>query len=79
MSTPAEAPPLLPRDEEIVTFWDITGKQFRKNRPAMVALYCIVGLVVIATGAPIISMNIPYVMKTKEGLSWPLFDHLFNR
>lgn len=66
-------------ETEVVTFWDITLQQFRKNRPAMTALRCLIGLIVIAAAAPLISLNIPFVLSTPKGLEWPLFWRLFDR
>jgi len=74
MSVPPPAP-----EAEIVTFWDITRQQFAKNRPAMAALYCVLGLIALATAAPLIAMNVPYLMQTPEGTAWPLFGHLFDQ
>jgi ABC-type dipeptide/oligopeptide/nickel transport system permease subunit len=65
--------------EEQVTYWDIVRAQFRKNRPAVVAGHCVRVLVVLATMAPLIAMNVPYVMKGPSGIEWPLSDRLFNR
>jgi peptide/nickel transport system permease protein len=65
--------------EEQVTYWDIVRAQFRKNRLAVAAGHCIRVLVVVATAAPLIAMNVPYVMKGPNGFEWPLSDRLFNR
>jgi len=64
---------------EIITFWDIVRAQFRKNRPAVIAAWCVKALVVIATMAPLLAMNVPYIMKGPNGLEWPLSERLFNR
>jgi len=64
---------------DIVTFWDIVRTQFRKNRTAVFAARCVKVLVVLATAAPLIAMNVPYVMKGPNGLEWPLSERLFNR
>jgi peptide/nickel transport system permease protein len=64
---------------EFVSFWDIARRQYRKNRPAMVALWCVLGLLALAVVAPLICLNVPYVMRTPEGLRWPLFERLFDR
>ncbi|MHC4956774.1 MAG: ABC transporter permease [Planctomycetota bacterium] len=79
MTTTVTEAPVAPQDETIVTFWDIAKKQYSKNRPAMIALWCVIVLILLAMASPIISLNIPYVMKSADGVSWPLFDHLFNR
>ena len=72
--------PAAPLEEErLVTFWDITRKQYAKNRPAMLALWLLIAIIVLATAAPLISMNAPYVMKSENGVEFPLFDQIFNR
>lgn len=75
--------PDRPRDEgtgvEFISFWDIARRQFRKDRTGMFALRCLIGLIVLATAAPLLCMNIPYLMRTPDGLRWPLFERLFDR
>ena len=65
--------------DDAASFWDIVGRQFAKNRPAVFAVWCVLGLIMLAAAAPLISMNIPYVMSTPEGIEWPLFERLFDR
>ena len=77
MSTPMASTP-APIKEELVTFWDITRKQYTKNRLAMVALWLLIITIVLATAAPLICMNAPYIMKSEDGIKFPLFDQIFN-
>jgi len=65
--------------KDVVTFWDIVGRQFMANRVAVFALRSVQVLIVLATAAPLIALNIPYVLKTKDGLEFPLFAKLFDR
>jgi peptide/nickel transport system permease protein len=82
-TTTATEAPAAPRTEDtIVTFWDIAKKQYSKNLPAMIALWCVIALIILATAAPLISLNLPFMMKSNiEGAptTFPLFDHMFNR
>jgi len=65
--------------EDFATFWDVARRQYTKNKPAMVALYGVLTLIALAVAAPLISFNVPLVMKTADGIEWPLFARLFDR
>ncbi|MDH3591289.1 MAG: ABC transporter permease [Planctomycetota bacterium] len=65
--------------DDYVSFWDIARRQYAKNRPAMIALICLLTLIVLATFAPLIALNLPYVVSTADGVEFPLFRHLFDR
>ncbi len=62
----------------VTTYWDVARGQFEKKRVAVFALRCVYGLIFLAVGAPILCMNIPYVLKNADGLSFPLFEKLFD-
>jgi len=81
---PPPPPPVAPEDGapvgelEFVSFWDIVRRQFLRNRVAVAALWSVVALVVLAICAPLIALNIPFVIWDSEGVRWPLFIHLFD-
>jgi len=66
-------------EKDVVTFWDIVRRQFKANRVAVFALRSVYLLIVLATTAPLISLNIPYVWKSESGVEFPLFVKLFDR
>lgn len=45
---------------ERIGFWSIVWQQFKKNRLAMIGLYCLAMLVAIAVYAPVLSLNAPF-------------------
>lgn len=57
----------------------IVWQQFRKNRAAVFGLWCIAALFLLATYAPLISFNEPYLYVAGGQWSFPLFTTLFNR
>ena len=77
MTGTATAPPPLPRASG--SYWSVVGAQLRKNRVAMVAWRLVQGLLVVAAGAPLIAFNVPIVMGSGAGISFPLFENLFDR
>ncbi|MHC4941023.1 MAG: ABC transporter permease [Planctomycetota bacterium] len=66
-------------EKDVVTFWDIVRRQFMANRVAVFALRSVFLLIFLATTAPLISLNIPYVWKGPDGVEFPLFVKLFDR
>jgi len=77
------APPPPPRaakmlDDNFVSFWDIVRRQFMRNRAAVFALRSLMVLIVLAIFAPLIALNIPYVISNGDSLQFPIFIHLFD-
>jgi peptide/nickel transport system permease protein len=77
------APPPPPRaarmlDDNFVSFWDIVRRQFMRNRTAVFALRSLMVLIVLAIFAPLIALNIPYVISYSGELQFPIFIHLFD-
>jgi len=61
-----------------LSYWDIVWQQFKKNRFALVALWLLGPLVLLAIFAPLIASNQPFVFQTAEGTIYPWFRWLFN-
>ncbi len=64
---------------ERLSYWALVRNQFSKNRPAVIGLWCVVGLFVLAIAAPLIAMDQPFLWRDAEGLQFPFFGALFNR
>lgn len=62
-----------------LSYWALVRVQFGKNRPAVWGLWSVVGLFVLATAAPLIAMDKPFLWIGEEGLESPLLGALFNR
>ncbi len=59
-------------------YFDIVWRQFKKNRFALVSLYLLVPLFLVAIFAPAIASNQPFVFRTPDGTIYPWFRALFN-
>ncbi|MEM8883577.1 MAG: ABC transporter permease [Planctomycetota bacterium] len=66
-------------EKDVVTFADIVRRQFMDNRVAVFALRSVQMLILLATVAPLIALNVPYVMVTDAGLELPIFERMFDR
>jgi peptide/nickel transport system permease protein len=74
--TAAEEAPV--RDERL-TYTDLVWLELRRNRIAVVGLWCILGLLLLAVFAPLVSLDQPIAWKGDTGWSLPLLRALFNR
>jgi peptide/nickel transport system permease protein len=54
-------------------------RRLAKNRIAVYGLYAVVGLVTLATAAPVLALNQPFYWNSGQGLELPWFRALFNR
>ncbi len=61
------------------TYAAIVWQQFRKNRPAVFGMWCVIILFLLATFAPLICMNQPLYFASNGRVSFPVFQSLFNR
>ncbi len=61
------------------SYGGIVWQQFRKNLPAVLGLWCVVILFLLATYAPILCMDHPLIYYAGGQISFPLFQTLFNR
>lgn len=59
-------------------YLDIVWRQFKKNRPALVALWAVVPLVLVAVFAPLLASNQPLVFHEGDRTLYPWFRALFN-
>ena len=64
---------------ERLSYWALVRAQFAKNRPAVFGMWSVLGLFVLATIAPLLAMDQPFVWDQGEGLHFPFFGALFNR
>ena len=73
------SPPSQPLEDKFVSFTDIVWRQFFLNKIAARALYSLLVVVFLAITAPLIALNVPYVLwEDGEGVSFPLFIKLFD-
>jgi peptide/nickel transport system permease protein len=55
------------------------ARRLAKNRVALLGFYAVVGLLVLATAAPIAALNQPFYWDTGHGVEFPWLRALFNR
>jgi peptide/nickel transport system permease protein len=82
MSAPAEPspPPAVPRpDERSPGFFTLTGRELRKNRLAVLGLWAVLGLFLLAVYAPVLAQNQPFLYRDASGWSSPWLVALFDR
>jgi peptide/nickel transport system permease protein len=70
------APPTTPSESQ--TYGDIVWGQFRKNRLAVAALWCLGLLVLAAVVSPLISSDRPFIWVDEGERTWPWFRSLFD-
>lgn len=66
-------------EPERLSYWALVRQQFAKNRPAVLGLWCGVGLFGLAIGAPLLALDQPFLWSEGQGVSSPLLAALFNR
>lgn len=64
---------------ERLSYWALVRAQFSKNRPAVVGMWCVLLLFILATIAPVIAMDQPFLWSDDQGVQFPFFAALFNR
>jgi peptide/nickel transport system permease protein len=80
MSNPAApAPPVSRVDEPSPGFFTLTGRELRKNRLAVLGLWAILGLFLLAVYAPVLAQNQPFLYRDASGWSSPWLVALFDR
>ena len=75
---PPRPPEVVTGEDRFVSFWDIVQRQFLKNKLAVAALWSLIALILMAVFAPLIALNIPFVISDADGVRFPLFIHLFD-
>lgn len=78
MSAPASSAP-VPSKSTAVSYWSVVLGQLRKNRVAMTAWGMVKALVVVATAAPLLALNVPFLVRDGSGFSAPLLAAMFDR
>jgi peptide/nickel transport system permease protein len=78
-AAPAPAPPVVRSDEPSPGFFTLTGRELRKNRLAVVGLWAILGLFLLAVYAPVLAQNQPFLYRDGSGWSSPWLVALFDR
>lgn len=68
---PAAAAMPLPKTEPL-SYWDLVGKQFRKNGPAVISTYLIVLLFLVSTWAPLLCEGRPLIWHKDGETTYPL-------
>lgn len=76
-SLPMEKAEALAPDR--LSYWALVRAQFRKNRPAVWGMWSVAGLFLLATAAPLVAMDKPFLWIEAGAVSWPFFGALFNR
>jgi len=62
-----------------LSYWQIVWRQFRRHVPAMIGLYMVLSLFLVAVFAPFLANKYPYYWRSEsEGLTFPLFRSLTN-
>jgi hypothetical protein len=69
---------IVPENDDL-TYGDIIWGQFLKNRIAIVALYGLIILVLIAVFCPIIASDRPFIWTENGETSYPWITSLFDR
>src|SRR5688572_14373072 len=54
-------------------------RRLAKNRLAVFGIYAVLGLVALATAAPVLALNQPFYWNAGQGVEFPWFRALFNR
>ena len=80
MSTPT-APPAAKaaEDERSAGFFALAARELRKNRLAVLGLWAILGLFLLAVFAPVLAQNQPFLYRDDSGWSSPWLVALFDR
>ncbi len=75
-----EAEPLAPSPEpQGLSYAASVARRIGRNRVAVLGLYAIIALLVIATFAPVLAHNQPFYWNAGSGAEFPWFSALFNR
>jgi peptide/nickel transport system permease protein len=75
-----EAAPVAPSPEpQGLSYAASVSRRLAKNRIAVLGLYAILALLVVATAAPVLAQNQPFYWNAGNGPEFPWFSALFNR
>jgi peptide/nickel transport system permease protein len=75
-----EAVPVGPSPEpQGLSYLASVSRRVGKNRVAVLGLYAILGLIALATVAPVLAQNQPFYWNAGNGAEFPWFSALFNR
>jgi peptide/nickel transport system permease protein len=75
-----EATPVGPSPEpQGLSYLASVSRRLGKNRVAVLGLYAILGLIALATVAPVLAQNQPFYWNAGNGAEFPWFSALFNR
>lgn len=72
------SPEAAPTRAASETYLDIVWRQFKKNRPALIALWILVPTFLLAIFAPLVASNQPFVYQTDRETIYPWFRAIFN-
>ncbi|HTV18858.1 MAG TPA: ABC transporter permease [Polyangiaceae bacterium] len=75
----APAPPSPSADPHGASYAASVARRLSKNRTALFGIYAVVGLVAVATLAPLLALNQPFFWNAGAGIEFPWFSALFNR
>jgi peptide/nickel transport system permease protein len=75
----APAPPAAPFDGQGVSYAESVLRRLAKNRTAVLGIRAVVGLVAVATFAPVLALNQPFYWNAGAGPQFPWLSALFNR
>lgn len=71
------APPAAPADGS--SYAEAVLRRLSKNRTAVFGIYAVLGLIVVATFAPVLALNQPFYWDAGSGPEFPWLRALFNR
>jgi peptide/nickel transport system permease protein len=66
-------------DARRASYLSLVARQFKKDRFAVLGLWAVGGLVALAVGAPLVSLDQPYFYRDAHGWSLPWLRGLFDR
>lgn len=78
-ATPQAKPAAVDAREQSTSHAAFVLRRIRRSRMAVLGLYSIFGLFVLATAAPVLASNQPFYWNAGDGPEFPWFSALFNR
>ena len=77
--TPAATPPAPVAEPQGASYAASVARRVAKNRAALLGVYAVLWLLIVATFAPVLALNQPFYWDAGSGAEFPWFSALFNR